>query len=60
MSSKTTSVRISEEYHRAIVQIAEETRPRSTIQYVIEDAIEKYLKDKGVEYGTPKTPNKKS
>jgi predicted transcriptional regulator len=59
MSAKTTSVRISEEYHREIAKIAEQTRPKSTIQYVIEDALEKYLKEKGVEYGVNKQTNKK-
>jgi len=42
--SQTESVRISKELKQELKKIAEEMRPRSAIQYLIEDAVEQYLR----------------
>jgi hypothetical protein len=39
----TESVRISKELKQQLKQMAESMRPRTAIQYLIEDAIEQYL-----------------
>lgn len=50
------TVRINAELKRRVEKIADVVRPRSTIQYVIEAAIEEYLKAKEErpEYGKEK------
>jgi predicted transcriptional regulator len=59
MKPESKGVRISVDLWKQLQLLAESSRPKSTLQYVLEDAVEKYIKEKGVEYGTPKTPNKK-
>ncbi len=41
--SATESVRISKELKRQLKELAQNMHPRTTIQYLIEDAIEQYL-----------------
>ncbi|MCC7299767.1 MAG: hypothetical protein IT583_01660 [Verrucomicrobia bacterium] len=41
--SETESVRISKELKQELKKLAESMRPRTAIQYLIEDAIEQYL-----------------
>jgi len=48
----TESVRISKELKQQLKQMAETMRPRTAIQYLIEDAIEQYL-DRAAEDGGP-------
>ncbi|MFA6172554.1 MAG: hypothetical protein WC334_05180 [Kiritimatiellales bacterium] len=52
--SDTESVRISKELKQQLKQLAENMRPRTAIQYLIEDAIEQYLdraaEEKGASY----------
>lgn len=48
----TESVRISKELKQQLKQMAESMRPRTAIQYLIEDAIEQYL-DRAAEDGAP-------
>ena len=40
---ETESVRINKELKQALKKLAEDMRPRTAIQYLIEDAIEQYL-----------------
>jgi predicted transcriptional regulator len=50
----TESVRISKELKHQLKQMAQSMRPRTAVQYLIEDAIEQYLgraaEDKGPAY----------
>lgn len=46
MSGKTTSVRIDADICKRIRFIAEQIRPKTTMQYLIEDAVERYLNEK--------------
>lgn len=46
MSSKTTSVRIDTDICKRIRQVSEQIRPKTTMQYLIEDAVERYLVEK--------------
>jgi predicted transcriptional regulator len=39
----TESVRISKELKQQLKQLAQSMRPRTAVQYLIEDAIEQYL-----------------
>ena len=48
----TESVRISKELKKQLKEMAETMRPRTAIQYLIEDAIEQYL-DRAAEEGGP-------
>ena len=48
----TESVRINKELKQQLKQMAETMRPRTAIQYLIEDAIEQYL-DRAAEEGGP-------
>ena len=48
----TESVRISKELKHQLKQMAETMRPRTAIQYLIEDAIEQYL-DRAAEENGP-------
>jgi len=41
--SDTESVRISKELKNQLKQMAQSMRPRTAVQYLIEDAIEQYL-----------------
>lgn len=41
--SDTESVRISKELKNQLKQMAQSMRPRTAIQYLIEDAVEQYL-----------------
>lgn len=41
--SETESVRISKELKHELKKLAESMRPRTAIQYLIEDAVEQYL-----------------
>ena len=41
--NETESVRISKELKKELKKMAQSMRPRTTIQYLIEDAIERYL-----------------
>jgi predicted DNA-binding protein len=41
--SETESVRISKELKQQLKQMAQSMRPRTAVQYLIEDAIEQYL-----------------
>jgi predicted DNA-binding protein len=50
MKAKSKGVRVSEDLWKQLQILAESTRPKSTLQYVLEDAVEQYLKEKGVEY----------
>ena len=59
MSGKTTSVRIDSEVCSRIRELADKLRPRSSMQYIIEDALERYLTDKEAEIKGQKV-NKKS
>jgi predicted transcriptional regulator len=59
MKPQSKGVRISVELWKQLQLLAENTRPKSTLQYVLEDAVEKYVKEKGVEYGANKPSNKK-
>jgi predicted DNA-binding protein len=58
MKPKSKGIRITTELWKQLSALAENSRPRSTLQYVLEDAVEKYLKEKGVTYdvGTNKKP----
>jgi hypothetical protein len=47
----TESVRISKELKQQLKQMAETMRPRTAIQYLIEDAIEQYLERVAEEKG---------
>lgn len=49
---ETESVRISKELKQQLKQMAESMRPRTAIQYLIEDAIEQYL-SRAAEDGGP-------
>lgn len=51
--SDTESVRISKELKQQLKQMAETLRPRTAIQYLIEDAIEQYLDRAAEENGIP-------
>ena len=52
--SDTESVRISKELKQQLKQMAQSMRPRTAVQYLIEDAIEQYLdrvaEEKGPSY----------
>jgi len=52
LMSDTESVRISKELKQQLKQMAETMRPRTAIQYLIEDAIEQYL-DRAAEGNGP-------
>jgi len=54
--NQTESVRISKELKQELKKIAEEMRPRSAIQYLIEDAVEQYLQ----RMKAPKNPSGRS
>ncbi len=41
--SETESVRISKELKQELKKLAQTMRPRTAVQYLIEDAIEQYL-----------------
>jgi predicted transcriptional regulator len=41
--SETESVRISKELKKKLKELAQSMRPRTAVQYLIEDAIEQYL-----------------
>ena len=60
---KTESVRISKELKQELKKLAETMRPRTAIQYLIEDAIEQYLsrvaEAGGVSYQTNEPPKTK-
>lgn len=63
--NETESVRISKELKQQLKQMAQSMRPRTAVQYLIEDAIEQYLgrvaEDKGSAYQVkpgPKTKKK--
>jgi len=60
---KTESVRISKELKQELKKLAETMRPRTAIQYLIEDAIEQYLsqvaEDGGVAYKVKEPPKPK-
>ena len=51
--SKTESVRISSELKVELKKLAQSMRPRTAIQYLIEDAIEQYLNRIAENKGTP-------
>lgn len=61
--SDTESVRISKELKQQLKQMAETMRPRTAIQYLIEDAIEQYLdraaEEKGPAYQVKLGPKAK-
>lgn len=52
--NETESVRISKELKQQLKQMAQSMRPRTAVQYLIEDAIEQYLgraaEDRGPAY----------
>jgi predicted transcriptional regulator len=48
----TESVRISKELKQQLKQMAQSMRPRTAVQYLIEDAIEQYL-DRVAEESSP-------
>ena len=60
--SETESVRISKELKQELKKLAETLRPRTAIQYLIEDAIEQYLdraaEEKGPAYQVKPTVKK--
>jgi hypothetical protein len=49
--SDTESVRISKELKQQLKQMAQSMRPRTAVQYLIEDAIEQYLNRAAEENG---------
>lgn len=49
----TESVRISKELKQQLKQMAQSMRPRTAVQYLIEDAIEQYLDRVAEEKGRP-------
>jgi predicted transcriptional regulator len=59
MKPQSKGVRISVDLWKQLQLLAENTRPKSTLQYVLEDAVEKYVREKGVDYGVNKPTNKK-
>ena len=61
----TESVRISKELKQQLKQLAQSMRPRTAVQYLIEDAIEQYLgraaEEKGPAYQVkPDSKSKKA
>lgn len=50
--SDTESVRINKELKRQLKELAQSMRPRTAVQYLIEDAIEQYLDRVAEEGGT--------
>jgi predicted transcriptional regulator len=55
MKTKSKGVRISADLWAKVSEYAENTRPRSTLQYVLEDAVERYLKEQAAAYGSRAT-----
>jgi predicted transcriptional regulator len=55
----TESVRISKELKRQLKELASTMRPRTAIQYLIEDAVEQYLDRVAEEDGSPYQLQKK-
>lgn len=52
--SETESVRISKQLKRELKTLAQSMRPRTAIQYLIEDAIEQYLERAAKEQRGPR------
>jgi len=50
MKPQSKGVRISADLWKQLSVLAERNRPRSTLQYVLEDAVEQYLREKGEKY----------
>jgi predicted DNA-binding protein len=61
--SDTESVRISKELKQELKKLAQNMRPRTAVQYLIEDAVEQYLnrvaEDGGPAYQVKQPPDKK-
>ena len=61
--SETESVRISKELKQELKKLAQSMRPRTAVQYLIEDAVEQYLsrvaEENGETYQTKPTPTPK-
>lgn len=62
--NETESVRISKELKQELKKLAHSMRPRTAIQYLIEDAVEQYLdrvaEKGGVSYQVREKPAKKT
>ncbi len=59
---ETESVRISKTLKSELKELAQSVRPRSTIQYLLEDAVEQYLTrvaEESTPYRTKEPPTKK-
>ncbi len=54
--SDTESVRISKELKQKLKKLSQSMRPRTAVQYLIEDAVEQYLNRVAEEKGTPYKP----